>query len=173
MTFPLTSAANGVKFDLDSDGVPERTAWTGPESKWAFLAIDRNKNGRIDNGSELFGDNTVPRSNNAVSLLQTLNLELNGGRRTAGVNVNEPLFAQLLLWEDRNHNGISEAEELQPVSNVFSEIGLGYLAHDRRDGHGNFLKYRGWAAKRIDRGANPAQVTPHKISSYDVFFMQR
>ncbi|MCG3196705.1 MAG: hypothetical protein GHCLOJNM_01181 [bacterium] len=50
----LTSALEGILFDLDADGAAERTATvTGGD---AFLALDRNRNGAIDSGSELFGD---------------------------------------------------------------------------------------------------------------------
>lgn len=50
----LTSVENGVHFDLDKNGFAEKTAWIGKED--GFLALDRNKNGFIDDGGELFSD---------------------------------------------------------------------------------------------------------------------
>jgi hypothetical protein len=54
--FKLTSAGDGVMFDIDADGMAEQVAWTERDSDDSWLAMDRNGNGRIDNGAELFGN---------------------------------------------------------------------------------------------------------------------
>ena len=62
--YKLTSVDNGVRFDLNADGVLEQVAWTRRDSDDAFLALDRNGNGRIDDGGELFGNHTPARPDN-------------------------------------------------------------------------------------------------------------
>jgi len=57
--FHLTSAEDGVLFDFYGNGRPIQVAWTAAGSGNAFLALDRNHNGKIDNGGELFGNLTA------------------------------------------------------------------------------------------------------------------
>lgn len=146
LNYSLTRPKQGVLFDLDGDGVLEQISWTKENSEVAFLALDRNGNGVIDNGTELFGDHTLPGVANGFAALHSL-----GGVNDDGmIDANDPLFASLLLWTDRNHNGISEPDELAPASNTLEAIGLGYTITTKTDSAGNLYRLEGWARRAED-----------------------
>jgi hypothetical protein len=155
--YTLTSAEEGVLFDIDGDGVVERVAWTELGSDVAFLAIDRDGDGRITSGRELFGNHTLQGVSNGFKALEQLAMAANSGRVGSSVNDSDPIFQALLLWTDRDHDGISDPSELRPLTEVFAEIGLGYEDHQRKDGRGNHYAYRGWALFRTQQGPNRAQ----------------
>lgn len=111
----LHSLANGVNFDLDNNGFAEKTAWIGSED--GFLALDRNKNGRIDNGGELFGDQVILKngSKSASGFEALAELDENGDGM---IDKNDPQYANLRVWIDVNRNGISETNELKTLDEI-------------------------------------------------------
>ncbi len=146
--YKFSSVEDGVVFDLNADGRLDRAAWPTDPDKVAFLALDRNGNGAIDDARELFGDYTIPGVSTGFGALQALV----DGDGDGYITEADPLFASLLLWSDLNRNGVSEPGELVPASAHLSKIGLGYTSSERRDGDGNELRYKGFAVMIEDRG---------------------
>ena len=145
----LTSPAAGVSFDIDGDGDLEQVAWTEPGAAVALLAIDRNGDGRITTGAELFGSFSVPRAGSGPNaLIETF--KATDAPLSGAVQHGHKLYEQLLLWVDENHNGNSEESELRPVKEVFTAIGLGFVKQHRLDQHGNIVRYMGWAELRTE-----------------------
>ena len=88
-----------INFDLDSNGFKEATSWISEND--ALLAIDRNNNGIIDNGSELFGNKTKsntariytnPNSKNGFEALSEFDSNNDGI-----IDINDEKFANLNL----------------------------------------------------------------------------
>ena len=152
--YRLTSAADGVRFDIDADGSPDQVAWTQRGTSVAFLAIDQDGDGEITSGHELFGRHTWPGASNGPSALLKMTFDSNGGVTRGSVSEDDPLFARLLLWRDTNHNGISERAELQAAGHHFSDVSLGYKYEYGRDLFGNAFVYEGWAHVRTAPGRN-------------------
>jgi hypothetical protein len=111
----ITNTNNGVMFDHNNNNVKTNTAWLSGDDSW--LTLDKNKNGVIDNGAELFGDNTIKQdgttAKDGIDALKDLDNNQDGI-----INNQDIQFANLKLWQDKNQDGISQQTELKTLSEL-------------------------------------------------------
>jgi T1SS-143 domain-containing protein len=99
----IVDQTQGVMFDMNNDGVMDKTSWVGPQD--GLLAIDLNHDGIINNQSELFG-NTKDVWNGFQ------NLALNDNNLDGVIDSKDTIFNDLAVWRDANQDGISQSGEL-------------------------------------------------------------
>ena len=169
--FQLTSAQDGVVFDILADGHPIQISWTAATSGNAFLALDRNHNGTIDSGKELFGNVTEqPESAapNGFLVLAEFDKPENGGNGDGLIDKRDAVFSHLLLWVDENHDGVSQPNELHTLPEL-GVLSLGLHYRDDKhfyDQYGNWFHYQSAVnPDRSDGGSKDGRV------AYDVFFV--
>lgn len=131
------SRESGVYFDFDGDGFKEKTAWVDDGD--GMLVYDRDGNGIIDDGSELFGDKTVLSNGslaaNGFEALAELDSNSDGI-----INKEDERFNQLRVWIDKNSDGISQADELFTLDELGIEsISLGKKAFNKTENGGNIV----------------------------------
>jgi hypothetical protein len=89
---PIALSSDRQGFDIDSDGNTEQIAMPAPGTY--FLAFDANGNGRIDDGTELFG----PASGNGFAELARLDTNRNGW-----IDQGDAAYSRLALWSAPNN----------------------------------------------------------------------
>jgi len=163
--YKLTGSDAPVWFDIKGTGTPILIGWTAAGTDAAFLWLDRNQNGTVDGGRELFG--TASRLKNgelAPNGFEAL-LELDSNADSM-IDSQDSIWADLRLWRDLNHNGISEPQELSPLAeSAVARIDLRYRWVGRRDRYGNAFKFESliW----LNGVAGNVNARP----VYDVFFV--
>jgi len=163
--FSLTNTADGVLFDLNADGVKSLIPWTTPGSNDGWLVLDRNGNGLIDDGTELFGNYTPQAPSafpNGFVALAWYDQASQGGNVDGWIDARDAIFGQLKLWLDSNHDGVSESNELFSLSHFgLLAISLDYKESRHFDRWGNQFRYRARVLSRTSRDVGPL--------AYDVF----
>lgn len=128
-------------FDHDGNGFAEQTGWVGAND--GLLVWDRNGDGRINDGSELFGDQTR---------LQDGSLATNGFQALAEwdtnadgkIDSNDAVWANLKVWQDADGDGYSAASELHTLDTFgITGINLSYTNTNTSDSQGNTLVQSG------------------------------
>ncbi len=162
-SYHLTSIPGGVQFDLRNDGRRRQMAWTRMGVENAFLAHDRNGNGQIDNGSELFGNYTPLRSGALAANGFVALAEFDSNHDRVVDARDEAAWQVLLLWTDRNHDGWSTGDELQPIAqSMVIALGTEYRTIRKKDQWGNLFHYM--SKSRFRHGGRE-----HQRTYYDVF----
>ena len=139
-----TVASNGHKgalFDHSNDGIRTATGWVSKDD--GLLVYDRNGDGVVNNGSELFGDNTpLKNGKRAANGYQALaELDDNGDGK---VDAADSAFAKLRVWRDLNQDGISQEGELFTLEEAkVKALNLANKNADRDLGNGNTLAEEG------------------------------
>ena len=132
-----TSTRNGsiILFDHDGDGIKTGTGWVKPDDGW--LVLDRNGNGTIDSGHELFGVNTIKSDGQLAKDGFDALKDLDANQDNTIDSIDD-VFANLRIWRDLNQDGISQGNELSTLSdNSITAININSTAVRNDLGNGN------------------------------------
>src|SRR6266568_3510473 len=129
------SESEGPNFDLDGNRFAEQTGWVSKDD--GLLVWDRNGNGEIDDGSELFGNYTQlgSGSNAANGFAALADLDSNHDGR---VDASDAAFADLRVWKDGNSDGfVSDGELLSLTDAGVQSLGVNFSEQNTIDAQGN------------------------------------
>ena len=129
------SPSRRAYFDYDGDGVRELGSWFSSHD--GLLAIDKNKDGAINDGSELFGDAFVKENGakaaNGMDALRDID-----GNGDGAVDAQDEKFADLRIWKDTNGDGVSQAEEIHTLEELgVVSLGTSSETVNQTDAFGN------------------------------------
>jgi len=163
--YELTGKESPVFFDITGTGTKLPIGWTAAGTNQAFLWMDRDHDGVVSGGAELFGTATVLKNGHrAANGFEALReFDTNGD---LVIDAKDSVWPQLLLWTDRNHDGISQPGEITRLSDSpVRSINLTYHWTGRRDAHGNTFRYEGLIS--LSTGGKDSRQQP----VYDIFFV--
>ena len=112
-------------FDLDNNGFAEKTSWVGV--KEGLLAYDKNGDGVINGGNELFGDRTLMKDGKTLASSGFAALTEYDDNKDGKIDSNDVIYALLRIWQDADGDGIASAGELRRLVDLgIVSIGLSY-----------------------------------------------
>ncbi|MCK3865563.1 hypothetical protein [Pseudomonas sp. B329] len=130
---------HGVKFDYEGDSNSINTGWASKNS--GFLIIDRNDDGIINSGKELFGDHT-PLPNGEIASDGVMALTALDNNYDNLIDDRDAVWSDLKVWQDLNSNGVSEANELQSLIDIgLKSINLSFTQNSILDEHRNIHEF--------------------------------
>jgi hypothetical protein len=107
--------AQGVRFDLTATGIQHEVGWVSASD--GFLVLDRNGDGLINSGRELFGQATLladgTTAKDGYQALTTLDVNHDGV-----IDVSDAEFASLQVWQDSNQDGVTQSGELHDLNSM-------------------------------------------------------
>ncbi|MBU6197840.1 MAG: hypothetical protein KGO93_09775 [Cyanobacteria bacterium REEB446] len=160
----LSSHTKGVNFDLTGDGVRDQTAWTKKQNSFddAFLVLDSNKDGKINSGKELFGDQNGAENG-------FMELAKHDSNNDGVINEQDAIYKDLKLWADIDADGNVDEGEMKSLA----ELGLKSIntnfngkAGDKRDEFGNDLSMQSTFTRELNGNTISGKVT-------DVLFINK
>lgn len=144
---PLVVAFEGEAIAFRSDacafafrGQPVTSDWPTATTPW--LALDRDGDGMITRGDELFGDG-VPGARDGFEALAQLDANGDGI-----IDANDPAFTSLVLWADRDGDRRGEPDELTPLADLVVAIPLAHARDVRCTARGDCEGERGALVRR-------------------------
>ena len=136
-----TKGFAGSLFDHNRDGIRTATGWVAADD--GLLVRDLNGNGKIDNGGELFGDNTLLKNGNTAAhgYAALADLDDNGDGK---IDASDAAFADLRVWRDLNQDGESQSNELLTLQDLgIQSLNTAYKDSNKNLGNGNTLAQTG------------------------------
>ena len=123
-------------FDLDNNGFAEKTSWVG--AKEGLLAYDKNGDGIINGGNELFGDRTLMKDSKTLASSGFTALAEYDNNKDGKIDSNDAIYTLLRIWQDSDGDGIASAGELKQLVDLgIVSIGLSYSNTGVTDGTNN------------------------------------
>lgn len=152
--FHLSGLSSPVAFDINADGQIDILSWTRAGEQDAFLFLDLNGNGQVDDGSELFGNHTLLAdgsvASNGYEALARWDAVSEGGNENGFLDVEDGAYGALKLWIDSDHDGRSMASEILSLeASRVERISLHCHESRGQDEHGNNFRFlaRAWLSQ--------------------------